>query len=55
MVKLKKVVKYKVPKVDPIVEKVYNRIKDNTLQDIYDYIRKNLNLWKKSWGESTVY
>jgi len=42
--KLKKVVKYKVPKLDPIVEKEYNKIKDNTLQDIYDYYQKELSL-----------
>jgi len=52
--KLKKVVKYKVPKVDPIVEKVYNRIKDNTLQDIYDYYQKELEFMEKELGESTV-
>jgi len=50
--KLKKVVKYKVPRLDSAVEKEYNKIKDNTLQDIYDYYQKELEFMEKELGEA---
>jgi len=51
--KLKKVVIYKIPKIDPVVEKAYNTIKDNTLQDIYDYYQKELEFMEKELGEKS--
>jgi hypothetical protein len=49
--KLKKIVKYKVPRLDPKVEKEYNKIKDSTLQDIYEYYQKELEFMEKELGE----
>jgi len=51
--KLKKVVKYKVPRLDSSIESVYNKIKDNTLQDIYNYYQKELEFMEKELGEKS--
>jgi hypothetical protein len=49
--KLKKIVKYKVPKLDPSIEKEYNRIKDATMQNMYEYYQKEMEFMEKELGE----
>lgn len=49
--KLKKIVKYKIPKINPDVEREYNKIKNNTIQDMYDYYQKELEFMEKELGE----
>jgi hypothetical protein len=45
--KLKKIVKYKIPKLASDVETEYNKIKNNTIQDMYDYYQKELEFMEK--------
>jgi len=51
--KLKKVVKYKVPRLNADVEREYNKIKNNTIQDMYDYYQKELEFMEKELGDKS--
>ena len=52
--KLKKIIRYKVPKIDSAVEKEYNKIKDTVLQNMYDYYQKEMEFMEKELGEKSV-
>jgi hypothetical protein len=52
--KLKKIVRYKVPKIDMHTERIYNRIKDTTLQYMYTNYHKELELMEKELGETNL-
>jgi len=49
--KLKKIVKYKVPKIKEEIEKEYIKMKDATLQNMYEYYQKELEFMERELGE----
>jgi len=51
--KLKKIIRYKVPKIDPAIEKEYNKIKDTVLQNMYEYYQKEMEFMEKELGEKS--
>jgi len=52
--KLKKIIRYKVPKIDAPTEKVYNKIKDVVIQNMYEYYQKELEFMERELGEASA-
>lgn len=51
--KLKKIIRYKVPKIDAKTEKEYNKIKDLILQNMYEYYQKEMEFMERELGEKS--
>jgi hypothetical protein len=51
--KLKKIVRYKVPKIDSTIEREYNKIKDVTLQDLYNNYQREMEFMERELGEAS--
>ena len=52
--KLKKIIRYKVPKIDAPTERTYNKIKDVIIQNMYEYYQKELEFMERELGETAA-
>ena len=52
--KLKKIVKYKVPRLPTDIENEYNKVKNTTLQNMYEYYQKEMEFMEKELGEKSI-
>lgn len=47
---IKKIYVYKVPKIPDVIEFEYNKIKDNTLQNLYEFYQREMEIMEKELG-----